>query len=73
MKPYIDKFLETLFWSWGSEPPAEAIWAANEFINYLNAVYYTDIIYFNEEWDAGEIGFNYNEVREDIYKKLNLQ
>lgn len=32
------KALKTLFYSWGSDTPSEAIWAANEFLDYFEKV-----------------------------------
>jgi hypothetical protein len=32
------KALSTLFFSWGSNAPVEAYWAANEFLQYYEAV-----------------------------------
>ena len=34
MKEKFIKSLHTLLYSWGSDTPPEAIWAANDFLNY---------------------------------------
>jgi hypothetical protein len=44
------KGLKTLLTSWGSEPPPEAIWAANDFIDFYELYTgHNHSGYFNEE------------------------
>jgi hypothetical protein len=53
--------LDTLFWSWGSEPPAEVYWGANELLDWYEAEYNVILgIRFDEENE------NYEEVIEAI-------
>lgn len=37
------KALETLFWSFGSEPPAEVIWGANDMLEWMENEYQIEI------------------------------
>ena len=59
-----DLFLEainTLFWSFGSEPPAEVIWGANELLDWYEKEYNVVLnVRFDEDCE------NYNEVIEVI-------
>lgn len=42
--------LNTLFWSWGSDTPAEAIWAGNELLDWLKEEFGIDTgMYFLED------------------------
>jgi hypothetical protein len=55
--------LGTLFWSWGSEPPAEVYWGANELLDWYEAEYNVILgIRFNEEEE------NYEDVIETLRK-----
>ena len=46
--------INTLLHSWGSGTPPEAIWALNEFIEFLNNNYKTNIDYLSEQFDDKE-------------------
>jgi hypothetical protein len=53
--------IDTLFWSFGSEPPAEVIWGANELLDWYEKEYNVVLnIRFDEDCE------NYNEVIEVI-------
>jgi len=53
--------IDTLFWSFGSEPPAEVIWGANELLDWYEKEYNVQLnIRFDEDCE------NYNEVIETI-------
>lgn len=56
-----DKFLgalETLFYSWGHDTPAEAYWTANELLDWFEVEYEVKLnIRFHEEGNS-----NYDEV-----------
>lgn len=52
------KAISTLLHSWGGDTPAEAVWAANEFINYFNVINNTNLPMLEEEGDASIEAFN---------------
>ncbi|MFM2395349.1 MAG: hypothetical protein RLZZ546_3332 [Bacteroidota bacterium] len=63
----IEKFLSTLFFSWGSEAPAEATWAANDFLKILENKYnYKFKNEFYESYDDDYPNNNYEVVMEEI-------
>ena len=59
-----EKFIEalnTLLWSWGGGPPAEAFWAAEEFLTYYEMANDVKLVHFKDE--EGE---NFDEVIKSI-------
>ena len=44
----LNKFVETLLYSWGGDTPSEAYWALNKFIDYINVLKKTDIPHLHE-------------------------
>ena len=61
------KALSTLFFSWGSDAPPEAYWAANEFLDYFEAVNGVKLdVRFDEAYDGNNYQDNYEEVIEKI-------
>ena len=66
-------FLSTLFYSWGGDTPAEAIWAGNDFLNWLEKDKNIKIInrFKEPENNTDEDVYNYDAVLEEL-KQLNL-
>lgn len=65
------KALATLFYTWGGDTPPEAYWAANDFLEYFEAVNCVQLgIRFEEpDWykgDSNSEDSNYEEVIEKI-------
>lgn len=63
----IESFLNTIIFSWGSDAPPEAIWAANDFLKILESEY--DYIFkntFSESYDDEYPNNNYDVVLEEI-------
>jgi hypothetical protein len=61
-KIFIDA-LNTLFFTWGGDPPPEVYWAGNDFIKWYEAEYNVNIgIQFDEQ------NPNFNDVIEAIKK-----
>lgn len=60
--------LSTLFWSWGSEPPAEVIWGANELIDWYEKEYNVKI---NERFteDIDLLAEQYDKVIKELKSK----
>ena len=67
----VEKFLSTLFHSWASDTPQEAVWAANDFLMIIERMHnYKFSRTFSEyEYDA-EPGNNYDLVLEEIKRVL---
>jgi len=66
-----DKFiaaLNTLMFSWGSDAPAEAVWAANEMLDWVEAEYNVTIEQRFEEDPEEDTELLFNELKE----KLNV-
>ena len=63
-KVLFTKSLNTLLFSWGGEPPLEAIWAANDFIKYYESVNNIELPKFDEE--DPEISWQYNKITQTI-------
>ncbi len=63
----IEAFLSTLFYSWGSDAPAEATWAANDFLKILEEMYkYKFVNTFSESYDDRLPNHNYDAVLAEI-------
>lgn len=61
--------LSTLFWSFGSEPPAEVIWGANDLIDWVEKEFVVKIENrFSEDLD--DMHQSYEAVIEEIKEKL---
>lgn len=58
------KALNTLFWSFGSEPPSEVIWGANELLEWFEKEYSVRLSRFTE--DDRTISSDFNKVIEEI-------
>jgi hypothetical protein len=59
--------LHTLIWSWGSDAPPEAYWAANAFLDYFEAVNNIKLdICFEEPCEENDWESNYGKVIERI-------
>lgn len=61
--------LSTLLFSWGADAPPEAIWAANEILDWIQEEYGVCITRFeeqvsDEEWEA---------IQTEIYDKLSTE
>lgn len=67
-----DKFiavLETMFWSFGSEPPPEVIWAANELLEWVEDEFGLTLeLRFTEDVDT--MADVFEQVIEELKKKL---
>ena len=48
-KDLAKKAFLTLLFTWGSDAPAEAVWAANEFIDFFNEYFDLTIKHIDEE------------------------
>jgi len=60
------KAINTLFWSFGSEPPAEVIWGSNELLDWYECEYNVKLgIRFDENCE------NYEEVISIIMNEIN--
>jgi hypothetical protein len=57
------KALDCLFWSFGSEPPAEVIWGANDLLIWFETEYVVSLCQRFEEENIGE---SYEKVIEAI-------
>jgi len=61
------KALSTLFYSWGSDAPAEVIWGANELLDWYEKEYNVTLgIRFEEDSEDGD---NYEDVIQAILFK----
>lgn len=58
------KALDTLFWSFGSEPPSEVIWGANELLEWFEKEYSVKLSRFTE--DDRTIADGYDKVIDEI-------
>lgn len=59
------KALNTLFWSFGSEPPAEVIWGANDLLEWVEVEYGVKLKNrFSEDLDT--MGDDFEAVIEEI-------
>lgn len=68
----IDKFLRflgTMFWSYGSEPPCEVIWAANELLLWVESEFGVTLeLRFTEDLDTMADAFE--QVIKELQEKL---
>lgn len=63
----VESFLSTLFHSWGSDAPAEATWAANDFLKIIETMYnYKFTNQFSESYDDSLPDHNYEVVLAEI-------
>lgn len=68
----VHTFIHTLLFSWGSEAPPEAIWAANDFLKVLEDMYnYKFINEFSESYNNEFPDNNLEAVMEEINNLLN--
>ena len=59
------KALNTLFWSFGSEPPAEVVWGANDLLEWVEVEYGVKLKNrFSEDLDT--MGDDFEAVIEEI-------
>lgn len=63
------KSLSTLFWSFGSEPPAEVIWGANDLIDWIEKEFGVKIENRFSE-DPDDMHQDYEAVIEEIKEKF---
>jgi hypothetical protein len=74
MKQYklFEAALNTMFWSWGSEPEPEVVWAGNEFLTWIESEY--DITLqnrFEELTQENEYEGNFEAVLAELKLKLD--
>lgn len=68
----IEQFISTLFYSWGGDAPAEATWAANDFLKILEDQYqYTFKEEFSESYNDEKPDHNRDVVMAEIKKLIN--
>ena len=65
------KALSTLFFSWGSDAPPEAYWAANEFLDYFEAVNGVKLDIRFEEPNSEPPNYDNNHNYEEVIEKIN--
>ena len=67
----VEEFLSTLFYSWGSDAPAEATWSGNRFLEILEHTYdYKFVNKFSESHNDELPANNYEVVLEEIKQLL---
>ena len=64
------KALSTLFWSWGSDTPSEAYWAANEFLDYFEAVNNVQLGIRFEEPNSEPPNYDNDHNYDEVIKKI---
>jgi len=62
-KELLIKALKTLFFSWGSDAPAEVIWGGNEILDWIEIEFN---VIFTARFDEGSDNYNFDEVIEEI-------
>ena len=70
MKNYklFEAALNTMFWSWGSDPAREVIWTGNDFLTWIENEYrITMKNIFEEDTD----GYNFDNVLTELKLKLD--
>jgi hypothetical protein len=70
MKNYklFEDALNTMFWSWGSDPAAEVIWAGNDFLTWIEIEYR---IKMENTFEEDTDGYNFDLVLDELKLKLD--